>query len=766
MPEDGAGSTEQQAGAEIRRVRLAAGLTLDEMAKQLGMGYTPDGVKKSSGRASVSYWERGLRPIPAPYREKYVELGADPAILAANPAARPSGPYADAARQNPIDGQPGLQDAVPDGDRVVVGLLPRAAFPLAGREDLLARLEMALEGGTEPGVVVLSGMGGVGKTSVAAEYAHRHLDKRPVAWQMRAEHEAVLRQQLAELAVQLGGRDVTDLRNPVAAAHAVLASSRRRWLLIFDNAPDEASVLQFLPPSGPGRVIITSQSQHWSRPTVLDVPVLEPDVATRYLLARTGEPDHTAARELADELGGLPLALEQAAAYMQGAGKSMTSYLSEFRRRRADLLRRKPTGPPSVAATLSLAISRLQEAGSPVAVDLLRLLSVLAPEPAPLDLLLSDSSLSGRLPPTPSAALAPLLGDQCALDDAIIELRRLSLVTLAGPDQVLVHRLVQHTTKELLLATVAREWEEAAAVLVESAVPDEPRLPGAWPTCAVLLPHARNLLRMTSGGMRNIAQGRGHAGSYAVAVDLFRQITEALEHDHDHGPLHPDTLSARGSLASWSGRAGDPAAARDQFAALAPTYRRVLGSEHPDTLDICGNLAEWSGAAGDPESARDQFAELVPIYQRVLGREHEGTLVARGNLATWSGRSGDWGAARDQLIDLVPVAEGILGPEHPQALTVLGNLAHWTGRAGDPAAARDRYADLALIYERVLGPEHPDTLTIRGNAARWTGEAGDPAAARDLLIELLPIRESVSGSEHPYTRIMRDNLTRWTEQAR
>jgi len=696
-------------------------------------------------------------------------------------------------------------------DRPAAALMPLSLPPrpprLAGREDLLAQLHTALTNEAEPRVIVLSGMGGVGKTSTAVEYAHRHLDTLSVAWQVQAEDQTVLRQELAELAAQLGGRDVVDPRNPVTAVHAVLAAWPSQWLLIFDNAPDEASVRRFLPPAGTGWVIITSQSQHWPGQTVLDVPVLEPGVAATFLMSRTGDQDQAAALELAGELGSLPLALEQAAAYMEGAGISMAAYLSLFRHRRADLLvRGEPAGHASVAATLSLATSRL-EAGSPVAAGLLRLLALLAPEPVPADLLLADAGLRGCLPDAPSRAIAPLLGDQIALADAIMELRRFSLIAFVGPDRVLVHRLVQHATKDSLTVGLVRAWEEAAAALVESAVPGSPQLPGAWPACAVLLPHARAVLSMTSDGLFRIAQGLGYGGSYAVALELFRQITSALENDADHGPRHPgtlaarhdlarwagqagdsamardqladvvlareqvlglehpDTLGTRGELATWTGRAGDPAAARDQFAELAPVYRRVLGSEHPDTLDTRGNLAEWTGVAGDPAAAKGQFAELAPVYQRALGSEHPETLIVRGNLATWTGRAGDPVAARDHLSDLLPTDQHVLGPEHPETLTISNNLAHWTGLAGDPGAARDQFAELAVTYEHVLGPEHPNTLTVRGNIARWTGEAGDPAAARSLFAALLPIRERVSGPEHPYTLIMRGNLARWAGEA-
>ena len=145
-----------------------------------------------------------------------------------------------------------------------VRLAPRPVF-LAGREGLLADLDARLAGGQGPQLVALCGLGGAGKTSVAVEYAHRHLAKVGVCWQFLAEDPAMLAAEFAVLAAQLGAREVVDPRDPVASVHAVLARAEAGWLLVFDNVPDWASVERFVPPAGPGRVLITTQNQHWPR---------------------------------------------------------------------------------------------------------------------------------------------------------------------------------------------------------------------------------------------------------------------------------------------------------------------------------------------------------------------------------------------------------------------------------------------------------------------------------------------------------------------
>jgi hypothetical protein len=314
-----------------------------------------------------------------------------------------------------------------------------------------------------------------------------------------------------------------------------------------------------------------------------------------FLVNRTGDPDERAAADLAGKLGGLPLALEQAAAYIQVSGITLGAYLALFRDRRADLLARGQAAghPADVAATLGLAASRLADE-APAAAGLLRLLAFLAPEPVPLALLLADTEAAGALAPGVAAAVGPLLGDPVAAGDAVAALRRYCLLTPAGDGLVLVHRLVQAITVAQQSAEVAEQWEQAAAVLVEAAVPVDPTVPEAWRMCAMLLPHARAVLDLTSDGLGRIAMSLGWSGSYPAARDLFRLIADAYRDDDTYGPEHWETLTARASLAYFTGLAGDAAGARDQYAALLPIRERVLGAEHQDTLGTRGSLPRWT----------------------------------------------------------------------------------------------------------------------------------------------------------------------------
>ena len=644
---------------------------------------------------------------------------------------------------------------------LAVRLAPRPVF-LAGREGLLAELDARFaDPQAGPGVVVLSGLGGAGKTSVAVEYAHQQLEQCSVVWQLAAEEPATLAAGFGELAAQLGAGNSPG--NPVAAVHSALARMAD-WLLIIDNARDPAAVREMMPPAGGGRVVITSQYAHWPRGQGLEVPVLDQTAAAGFLLARTGAglEEEQAAGELAGELGGLPLALEQAGAYMQASGRRIGEYLGLFRARRAELLGRgDPAGyDKRVTTTWALAFAEL--GGDGPAAGLLRFAACCAAEDIPLHLLLRGRP--GLDAEEFGAAVAPLLGplldDDLARDEAVAGLRRFSLISAPSDGRVSVHRLVQAITLNQLPSDTADAWRQAARAVIEAALPGDPQDPAAWPMFAALLPHAQEALTPASDGMSRCADYLGHAGNYAAAQDLQQQVLRARE--ASLGPEHPHTLIARASLANWTGMAQDAAAARDQLAALVPLLERTSGAEHPDTLAARANLATWTGMAQDAAAARDQLAALLPLLERTSGAEHPNTLSAHAGLATWTAQAGDAAAARDQYAALVPLLERTSGAEHPDTLTARDNLATLTGRAGDAAAARDQYAALVPVFERVLGAEHPGTLTARANLARWTGRAGDSAAARDQYDALVSFLERTSGAEHPDTLTARANLATLT----
>ena len=429
---------------------------------------------------------------------------------------------------------------------------------------------------------------------------------------------------------------------------------------------------------------------------------------------------------------------------------------------------------PEVPGDAHDVISRL-DGDDPAAAALLRSLAFLGPEPVPFGLLLAvpkatdarvrkGEATEAAVPlPEAAAALAALLGDPIASGDAIHRLRRRGLVAWAGGDREVVPPPVRAAVRASLVEST--DWQQAAAALVDAAIPADPRGPASWPAYAALLPHARAALATTSDAMGRLAGYVEQSGDYRGARDLWSLIADARA--AADGPEHPRTVVARCQHARCTGAAGDAVSARDALAELLPLAEDILGPDAPDTLAARHDLAAMTGLAGDPCTAREQLLMLVPAVERILGLDHLDSIWARASLARWTGAAGHPADARHQFTLLSRVAERVFGNlPHPDTARLLAAAIPWYGKAGDPHTARNQAWLLLQPYlVQAVGPFHPDTLGARRERARWAGLDGDPVAARDELSEVLPLMDSALGPEHPRTVAARRDLAFWTEQA-
>ncbi|HEV2779514.1 MAG TPA: tetratricopeptide repeat protein, partial [Actinophytocola sp.] len=478
---------------------------------------------------------------------------------------------------------------------------------VVGREHELRDLRAAFH---STNVQVLSGMGGVGKTSLARAYAQRHLADYGIVWWIRSEDPSAIDAEFRSLLeILLPPGEAAQVTNARTTAFALLAREHRPWLLILDNVPDAASAQGLLPPAGNGHILITTRATAWFHQTT--VQPLDTHAAVELLTTQSGDFDRTAAETLAEELGGLPLALTQAAGFVRANALDLATYLRLYRDRGAELhLEGRPADyPHTVATTWQLAMDRLTEKTR----ELLNLIAFYAPDAIPVHLLLHS-------------------WDELARHRVIGELHSYGLVTPAGTGKITAHHLIQAVTRNRLHANSSLpDWADRARELVMSTMPKE---------------------LTTSDGL--------------AIWNLMRTHLHALL---DHlPPEHADTFTVWHHVAAWTGQAGDRARARDLFAELLPVRERVLGAEHPDTLSTRHCVAFWTGHAGDRARARDLFAELLPIRERVLGAEHPVTLITLGNLAQMTGMAGDEAGARDLFAKLLPIQERVLGAEHPDTM--------------------------------------------------------------------------------------------------
>lgn len=696
-------------------------------------------------------------------------------------AERPAAPVSASTR--PAVGTtvgPSTEDFSFRASQRVVSTHVQSLFEVVGRQAELAALRAGFTDPARPQrpmLRVLTGLGGVGKTSLARAYAQRYQAHYGLVWWIRAEDPEAVPGEFRALLDVVAPQYAEHAHDPVQAVHAVLANRSGTWLLVIDNIAEPEALRGLLPAAGTGDVLVTSRAGTWpDRQLVLPIQPLAPPHAVRLVTALSGDTDADSAAILSDELGGLPLALAQAACYVAHSALDLVGYLTLYRSRRAELHQQghAPDYPATVATTWQLAFDRL----SCPAQALLNVLAWYAPDTIPLDRLLTCDPDRLTLDEPANGLLRPLLTDALHRHRAISELISYSLLTRVGPGgSVSVHRLVQAVTADRLIADHHHKtWVDTAAILLEAACPpwagsrDTITSLPDMRTMQTLHTHVRTLIdhldrdRPISLSLRHtLIEWAGLTGDSARARGLGAALVEDSE--RMLGPDDPASVIARSSLARWTGKAGDIVQAREQAAVVVENMMRVLGPDDRHTLLARINLARWTGETGNPEAARELAAAVAEDTQRVLGADDRNTLVARATLAHWMGEAGDPIGAWKLAAAVVEDTQRVLGPDDRYTLITRSDLVRWTGEAGDVTGARELATTLVEDHLRVLGPDHRYTVLARASLALWTGLVGDVAQARELTTAVLADLTRLYGAEHRYTLTAHRQLAAWAQTA-
>ncbi|GAA4263836.1 FxSxx-COOH system tetratricopeptide repeat protein [Dactylosporangium darangshiense] len=686
---------------------------------------------------------------------------ADRALLAS-----PAGPVPVQSR-GPVDA----------GQQLVVGDLPGQAVGWQDRVELLDQLTLMAGHSRTAVVCAVAGQRGIGKTQLAAAYARaRVAEGWPVVAWVVADTSANLVTGLDKLAAAAGVRQPdTDPTDAARAALAWLRTQPGPCLLVYDNALDPDLIRTWTPPVGAVHIVVTTTRYDFvNLGESLDVTLFTPTEAVTYLRTRTGLADDTAAAQLAEELGRLPLALAQAGAVIGPRRRYRTyrAYLDRLATTSvADLLPPASGGdyPHSAAQAILLAVDDLAAADpGGHARRLLDHLAVLAPAGA-------DPVLLRHLaaPPRPTgrrrwwhalrrpANVAP---DVDSLT-AILAQRSLILPSVEA-GRVVVHRLVQRVLRERLQYTRHLDpvLRSAADALSAAAAEHGNR----WATRSLIADYTDDTRTLAGSPADTTTRRRllilqqdmlnwlGEVHNYSTVITLGAPLVADLE--QALGPDHPNTMWSRGSLAAAyrAVRRLDEAIALGER--TVADRERVLGPDHPDTLWSRSNLAAAYRDGGRPDEAIALDERTVADRERVLGPDHPDTLWSRNNLAV----AYRVGGRLDEAIALhertVADRERVLGPDHPNTLWSRNNLAagyRAVGRLDEATALDERtVADL----ERVLGPDHPDTLWSRNNLAADYRAVGRLDEAIALHERTVADRERVLGPDHPHTLWSRNNL--------
>ncbi|KAJ4376901.1 hypothetical protein N0V86_006338 [Didymella sp. IMI 355093] len=669
-----------------------------------------------------------------------------------------------------------------------LSVLSSLPFPrnelFVGRTDELQSLEEYLLVPNTHRRKTICGLGGCGKSALAIELAYRALatHARQVFW------VPVISQESFELAYQeIGVR----LRIPGIAddnanvkklvQQALSLEDADDWLMIVDNADDHEVLLNntdsgsertplsdYLPRSDRGAILFTTRSRKVAASltpgSVLRLDDMSKGEARQLLTQRTTEQalygDETAVDKLLESLTCLPLAIVQAAAFMESNDVSVSDYLAMFRNTeaQAELCNERFADPSryeeldsTIAKTWHISFDQIRKQ-DPLAAEYLSFIACIDRVNIPQSLLPPGASLVQQ-----TKALGTLTGYAFLTE-------RLQTAQESGRDRLFdMHRLVHMASVCWLDAHGQRAARVDAAVeRLEELVPyGGHENKEVWMVC---LPHAIYLAEMSgivdeaaqAGLLDRIGRCQASLGQYSAAETSHRQSLSTR--GKMLTPEHPDTLTSMNEVANALSSQGKYAEAEKMHRNTLQLMQKVLGKEHPHTLASMNNLALALSDQGKYAEAEEMHRNTLQLREKVSGKEHPHTLTSMNEVALALSDQGKYAEAEKMHRKELQLSKEVKGEKHPHTLSSMNNLALALSCQGKYAEAEEMHRETLQLRETVLGKEHPDTLTSMNNLALALSCQGKYAEAEEMHRETLQLSKEVKGEKHPHTLSSMNNL--------
>ena len=677
-----------------------------------------------------------------------------------------------------------LDAPAPSKVQLAIHNLPFARLGRAfyGREQELDALHESLQSSgvaaiTQP--VSIQGLGGIGKTRLAIEYAWRHLNEYTHVLFARADSPQALQSNLSRLSdntlLDLPEQHVTDEAERLQAVLQWL-EDHDGWLLIADNADDESAsqaIVELLPRLKRGVVIVTSRYRRWgSELARMDLNTLTEAQAVGLLLDRTeGDrlqttDDSRDATLLAKLLGCLPLALEQAAAYVGRHHISLNSYLVLFQDQQQEILSWDDEAsmqyPQSLAVTWNASVAKVGRLGRVI----LRLLAWLAPDPAPIMLLRKSGNLLIEGLGLLDSEEAPVKLTEDQVLDAIDELAALSLLEPVGDFDIAMHRIVQQVERTQVGQSERIQWVALTLRLVDAAIPENSNDVRTWSIIEPVSPHALQTLDAAqeySVTTPETARLLNKMGLFFFAKALFSEAERLMRLalqivEQSCGPQHPTVANRLTNLALLLRDIGRVTEAEPLMRRALQIGEQSCGPDHPDVAAAMNNLALLLQDTNRLSEAEPLFRRALQIAEQSYEPDHPNVAKALNNLAQLLKETNRLGEAEPLMQRALKITEQCYGPDHPEVATTLSNLARLFEETSRLSDAESLLRRALQINEESYEPDHPAIAAGLNNLAHILRVTNRLSDAEPLVRRALKIFEQSYGSEHPDVANTLNNL--------
>ncbi len=651
---------------------------------------------------------------------------------------------------------------------------PRNPY-FTGREQVLEALHNALKSAKAAALAqAISGLGGIGKTQTAVEYTYRYRNEYEAVLWVKADSREALVSDFAALAQAL------DLPEKNAKEQNLIVATVRRWLednsgwlLVFDNADEPGLLEDYIPNNPKGYILLTSRAQVFDKLGISNPVELEkmpPDEAREFLQKRTGRKDLQqteikALEKISEELDYLPLALEQAGAYINKLKCSFSDYLKSYRQCGLTLLQESfpVTGkyPKSIATTWLLNFEQVEKT-SKASADILTASAFLNPDNIPLELITEGAPEFGE---AINEALAYFKTNPLVLDKLLLPLTQYSLITRnVSARTYSIHRLVQVVIRDRLGKDAERMWAERIVKAMNRGLPEVDF--SNWHLCDRLLPHAMacvGLIKYWGFELEDTARLLNWAGFYLNELALYDEAEPLYRHalairEKSLVTDHPDIATSLNNLAALYHSQGKYAEAEPLYWRALTIREKSLGSDHLDVATSLNNLAVLFYSQSKYAKAEPLYRRVLAILEKSLGSDHLDIAKSLNNLAGLFYAQGKYVEAEPLFRRALVIREKSLDSDHPDVSQSLNNLALLFYAQGKFAEAEPLFRRALAIVEKSLVTDHPDVARSLNNLALLFYAQGKFAEAEPLFRRALTIREKSLGSDHPDVSQSLNNL--------